>query len=453
MALEETRTVAIDIPTEDLTFNKYSLKIVDGPDRGKAHTFQKRQITIGTDRSCDLQLGDPTVSRIHAALEFGPSGFRLRDDNSKNGIFINETRVFDAIMSDGTEFTVGTTRIHFARINETVSVSIATAGRFGNMLGESMEMREVFAIIKKVAPTDSNLLIQGESGTGKELVADAIHKSSQRSRGPFIVFDCSAVPADLMEAELFGHVRGAFTGAVRDRVGAIASADGGTLFLDEIGELPLELQPKLLRVLESREVRQIGGNKTQKVSFRLVAATNKFLEQEVAAGNFRSDLFYRIGVITVGLPPLRRRPQDIPLLVNHFLDEIVAREGGSRVRLSWETMEKLKKAPWPGNVRELKNFVERSVILSGALAGTPRALDLPVPQTGPIFAGGQDGALGLDLDAPFKQEKERIISEFERRYFTRLLARTDGNISKAARIAGIHRKSLEYLLKNIEPEQ
>jgi len=454
MSVAETRTVALDIPTEDLTFNKYCLKVVDGPDRGHSHTFQKRQISIGTDRSCDLQLTDPTVSRVHAFLEFGASGFRLKDDNSKNGIFINDIRVFEAIILDGTEFSVGKTRIQFSRIAETVSISIATAGRFGNMLGESMEMREVFAIIKKVGPTDSNVLIQGESGTGKELVADAIHQSGPRARGPFIVFDCSAVPPELMESELFGHVRGAFTGAVRDRIGAIADAEGGTLFLDEIGELPLELQPKLLRVLESREVRQVGGNRVCKVNFRLVCATNRFLEQEVAAGNFRSDLYYRLGVITVALPPLRRRPQDIPLLVNHFLDEIVAREGGSRVRLSWETMEKLKKLPWPGNVRELKNFVERSVILSGALGGTPRALDIPVPQTGPIcIPGGPEDSLRVEFDAPFKQEKERLIDEFQRRYFTRLLRQTDGNISKAARLAGIHRKSLEYLLKNIEPDR
>jgi len=450
MAAEETRTIALDLPTEDLTFNKYTLKVIDGPDRGKSRVFQKRQVTIGTDRSCDFQLGDPTVSRIHAALEFGPAGFRLRDDNSKNGIFLNDTRVFDAVVLDGAEFTLGKTTVAFSRINETVSVSIATAAKFGSMIGESLEMREVFALIKKVAPTDTNVLIQGESGTGKELVADAIHKCSQRSAGPMIVFDCSAVPPDLVESELFGHVRGAFTGAVRDRVGAIASADGGTLFLDEIGELPIDLQPKLLRVLESREIRQVGGNRTQKVNFRLVAATNKFLEQEVAAGNFRSDLYYRIGVISVSLPPLRRRPQDIPILVNHFLDEIGSREGGTRVRLSWETMEKLKKAPWPGNVRELKNFVERSVILSGALAGTPMALDIPVPAGNHPVAGD---TIRPDFDAPFKQEKERIIADFERVYFARLLARTDGNISKAARIAGIHRKSLEYLLKNIEADR
>ncbi len=452
MTVDETRTVALDIPTEDVTFNKYSLKVLEGPDRGKSRIFQKRQITIGTDRSCDFQVSDPTVSRIHAMLEFGAPGFRLRDDNSKNGVFLNETRIFDAVLLDGAEFTLGKTRVQFGRINETVSVSIATAGRFGSMIGESVEMREVFAIIKKVAPTDTSVLIQGESGTGKELVADAIHRCSARAGGPMTVFDCSAVPPDLIESELFGHVRGAFTGAIRDRVGAIASAEGGTLFLDEIGELPLELQPKLLRVLESREVRPVGSGRTTKVNFRLIAATNRFLEQEVAAGAFRSDLFYRLGVITVSLPPLRRRPQDIPLLVNHFLEEIASRDGAPRVRLSWETMEKLKKAPWPGNVRELRNFVERSVILSGATSGTPMALDIPVPQ--PVtFAGGGGDSISPDFDAPFKQEKERIVEHFERTYFTRLLARTDGNISKAARIAGIHRKTLEYLLKNIDTDR
>ncbi|HOA13317.1 MAG TPA: sigma 54-interacting transcriptional regulator [Myxococcota bacterium] len=445
----ETRTVILDVPVEDVTLNKFLLKVVDGPDRGQSRTFQKRQVTIGTDRSCDFQLSDPTVSRIHAMIEFGPAGFRLKDDGSKNGVFAGDLRVFEAILTDGIEFLVGKTRIAFRRSTETVSIQIATAGRFGSMLGESIEMREVFAIIKKAAPTDTNVLIQGESGTGKELVAQALHQSSNRARGPFVVFDCSAVPAELIESELFGHVKGAFTGAVRDRVGAIGEAEGGTLFLDEIGELPIDLQPKLLRVLESREVRQVGGTGTRKVNFRLVAATNRFLEQETAAGTFRADLFYRLSVITISLPALRRRPQDIPALVNHFLDEIATREGGARVRLSWETMERLKLHPWPGNVRELKNFVERSVILSGALAGTPRALDLPPPLTGPVNVGGPDG-IALDLDAPFKQEKDRIVDEFQRRYFTRLLRQTDGNISKTARLAGIHRKTLEYLLKNLD---
>lgn len=453
MSVEETCTVHLDIPVEDLTLNKYCLKVIAGPDKGLSRTFQKRQVSIGTDQSCDLALSDPTTSRQHAGIEFGATGYRLRDENSKNGIYIGDIRVFDAVISDRTEFALGKTRILFSRSSETINIQIATSGRFGKLLGDSLEMREVFAMLKKVAPTDSNILIQGESGTGKELVAEALHQCSNRARGPFIVFDCSAVPAELIESELFGHVKGAFTGAVRDRTGAIAEADGGTLFLDEIGELPIDMQPKLLRALEGREVRPVGGSKVTKVNFRLVAATNKFLEQEITAGHFRADLFYRIGVITVSLPPLRRRPQDIPGLVNHFLDEIATREGGSKVRLSWETMEKLKKHPWPGNVRELKNFVERSLILSGALTGTPRALDLPAPLTGPVVLPdhGED-AMHLNLDAPFKFEKDRIVDEFQRKYFTKLLKQTDGNISKAARIAGIHRKSLEYLLKNMDIE-
>ena len=449
MAETETRTVHLDIPTEDMTLNKFSLKVVDGPDRGQTKTFQRRLVTIGTDRSCDFGLSDPTVSRIHAAVESGPGGFTLRDDNSKNGIFIGELKLLEGQIPDRTEFIIGKTKILFSSSTETVNIPIATAGRFGNLLGESIEMREVFGIIKKVAPTDTNILIQGESGTGKELVADAIHRTGPRGTGPFVIFDCSAVPADLIESELFGHVRGAFTGAVRDHKGAIAQAHGGTLFLDEIGDLPLELQPKLLRALESRKIRQVGGNRTEKVNFRLVAATNRFLEQETAAGNFRSDLYYRLSVISIILPPLRRHPQDIPALVNHFLDEVTERERGARVRLSWDTMEKLKKHPWPGNVRELKNFVERSVILSGALHGTPAALDLPPPQTSPVTLHDSND-IGLNLDAPFKQEKDRIIDEFQRRYFARLLKQTDGNISKTARLAGIHRKSLEYLLKNMD---
>jgi DNA-binding NtrC family response regulator len=313
-------------------------------------------------------------------------------------------------------------------------------------------MREVFAILKRVAPTDATVLIEGESGTGKELVADALHKFGPRRSRPFVVFDCSAVPRELIESELFGHVRGAFTGAVRDRVGAMEEANGGTLFLDEVGELPLDMQPKLLRALEKREIKQVGGNRRAQLDVRIVSATNRDLSQEVQAGAFREDLYYRLGVIHIQIPPLRKRPEDLPLLADHFLTELAGHAGIPAPRLSYETMEKLKQYPWPGNVRELKNFLERSVILSGALQGSAMPLDLPGPAAHALKrdASDPDEVLRVAFDEPFKDAKDRLVSEFERRYFTRLLKQTEGNVSKAARLAGIHRKSLEYLLKQIE---
>ncbi|MBP7126848.1 sigma 54-dependent Fis family transcriptional regulator [Myxococcota bacterium] len=449
---EATRTVSVDIPLEHLTLRKYSLRVLEGPDKGLERTFERRQIDLGTGPDCDFPLTDPTVSRNHARIEHDGHGFRLTDLGSKNGIFLGDLRVLGAYLGPQQRLRLGETVVLFEMGTETVDIGIARETRFGDLLGKSVEMRTVFAMLKRVAPTDATVLIEGESGTGKELVAEALHRMGPFRNGPFVVLDCSAVPRDLMESEIFGHVRGAFTGAVKDRPGAMVEAHGGTLFLDEIGELPLELQPKLLRALEKREVRPVGGTQTRKVQVRIVAATNRRLDEEVRAGNFREDLFWRLGVIRVFLPPLRKRTEDIPLLAEHFLAQLAARMNVPTPRLSYDTMERLKEHAWPGNVRELRNFLERSFILSGAAAGSPLPLDLPAPEP-PNLRRGQDDpdeVLRVDLDAPFKDVKDRLVTEFERRYFGRLLRRTEGNVSKAARIAGIHRKSLEYLLRQLD---
>jgi DNA-binding NtrC family response regulator len=393
------------------------------------------------------------VSRSHARVEFDPNGYRVQDERSKNGVFVSGIRVQSAYLPPDARIVLGETTLVFKVGTETIDIGISREPRFGDMLGRSVEMREVFAILKRVAPTDATVLIEGESGTGKELVADALHKFGSRRSRPFVVFDCSAVPRELMESELFGHVRGAFTGAVSDRVGAMEEANGGTLFLDEIGELPLDMQPKLLRALEKREVKPVGGNRRVQLDVRILSATNRDLEHEVSAGTFREDLFWRLGVIRVQIPPLRKRPDDIPLLCDHFLADLAARAGSAQPpRLGYETMEKLKEYPWPGNVRELRNFLERSVILAGALSGSGAPLDLQGPAGMGLRrdASDPDEVLRVSFDAPFKDAKDRLVSEFETRYFSRLLKRTEGNVSKAARIAGIHRKSLEYLLKQID---
>jgi DNA-binding NtrC family response regulator len=449
---EGTRTVHVDLPVDSMKLRKYTLRVVEGPDKGLSRTFERRLVYVGTGPDNHLVLTDPTVSRTHARIQFDPAGYKIADEGSKNGVIVSGMRVTGAYLPAEARITLGQTTLVFSLGTEEVELSIARESRFGRLLGQSVEMREIFAMLKRVVPTDATVLIEGESGTGKELVAEALHQFGARRARPFVVFDCSAVPRELMESELFGHVRGAFTGAVRDRIGAMEEAHGGTLFLDEVGELPPDLQPKLLRALEKQEIKPVGGNRRIQLDLRIVCATNRDLEAEVDAGGFRQDLFYRLGVIRIQLPPLRKRPEDIPMLADHFLAELAARHGVPPARLSYDTMERLKEYGWPGNVRELRNFLERSVILAGALQGAPKPLDIPPPTRTSARRDGADPdeVLVVDFEQPFKDEKDRLVSTFEARYFGRLLKRTEGNVSKAARIAGIHRKSLEYLLKQLD---
>ena len=267
----------------------------------------------------------------------------------------------EAFVEHGTQIVLGAAPIVFEVTSEGAEVVLSGKRAFGGLIGSSPSMREIFSLLERVAPTDFTVLIEGESGTGKELVAEAIHASSARAEGPLVVVDCSAIARDLIASELFGHTKGAFTGAAGARKGAFEAARGGTLFLDELGELPLDLQPKLLRALESREVKPVGANDTIKTDVRIVAATNRTLAHEVRAGSFREDLYYRFAVIRVALPPLRERPEDIEPLVEHFLRGARKLTGRESVEISYKTMDKLKRHKWPGNVRELKNFVERAV--------------------------------------------------------------------------------------------
>lgn len=451
---DDTKTIQIDTPVEEWRLRRYSLRVVRGPDQGLERHFDRRVVVVGTSSECHFRLSDRTVSRVHARIEAEPSGYRIVDEGSKNGVFVNGVRVREGYLPQEADIWLGESRLHFRLRGDTVAIGVAREERFGPLIGRSVAMREVFALIKKVAPTDATVLIEGESGTGKELVARAIHQCSQRRDRPFVVFDCSAVPHDLLESELFGHVRGAFTGAVRSRKGVMEEASGGSLFLDEVGELPLDLQPKLLRAIETREVKPIGANTHIPVDVRIICATNRNLREAVEAGLFREDLYFRIAVMTIELPPLRRRTEDIPLLVEHFLEEICRACGRREVKIGWETMEKLKAYSWPGNVRELRNFLERAVIEAGPQETGPQTLELPelVGVARGLNYGASD-MLGFSYDAPYKEAKEKLVTEFERRYFSRLLKATKGNISKAARLAGIHRKSLEYLLKRLEIDE
>jgi DNA-binding NtrC family response regulator len=428
---------------EALAFSAYHFVDSDG----EARHFESRLIHIGSSPECDLVLEDPTVSRLHARLEYEREGFRLTDLQSKNGVRVDGVCVRDATLEAGQEIRLGEVSLRFALDARVVEVELARESSFGRLIGVSSQMREIFALLARVAPSDATVLIEGASGTGKELVAEAIHLHSRRADGPLVVFDCSAVASDLIESELFGHVRGAFTGAVADRQGVFEAAHGGTLFIDEIGELPGSLQPKLLRALESGEVRPVGSTDVLSTDVRVVAATNRNLNQEIEEGRFRADLYYRLAVIHVRLPPLAQRPEDIPLLVRHVL----AQAGSTEVAISFETMERLQRHPWPGNVRELKNYVERAVLLSDE--GRLETRHLPIAD---LEADREADAQGLglgpnvDLELPFKDAKARLVENFERRYWTARLDAAGGNVSEAARQGGIHRKSLEYLLKKLD---
>jgi two-component system response regulator PilR (NtrC family) len=329
-----------------------------------------------------------------------------------------------------------------ALVEENISLRDRVAGRvrLANLLGKSRAMQKVFELIGKIHSTRTNVLITGESGTGKELVARALHTEGSRAKAPFIAVNCGAIPEELMESELFGHKRGAFTGAVSDHAGMFQEASGGTLFLDEIGELSLPLQVKLLRALQERKVKPVGASDEQEVDVRVIAATNRDLEAEVARGAFRADLYYRLNVVEIRIPPLRHRREDIPLLVDHFLRRFAA-EHGRALSLSSEAMRRLETYEFPGNVRELENVIERAVALSSGIVIGPT--DLPEVRAAKVAAETAPDlpADGIDLD--------RLLSDYERGWVLRALEQSGGVRKRAARLLGISFRSLRYRLDKL----
>jgi len=303
----------------------------------------------------------------------------------------------------------------------------------GEIIGKSKAIKEVMELVRKVAPEDTTVLLQGETGTGKELVARAIHKLSPRKNGPYVVVNCAAIPENLLESELFGHRKGAFTGALKDKKGRIEIADGGTLFLDEIGSLSPSLQAKLLRFLETKEIQPLGSEETLRVNVRVIAATNQDLRKKVEEGNFREDLFYRLNVFPIYIPPLRERKEDIPLLANYFL-KIYSKKMNKKIeKIEDGAMELLLKYSWPGNVRELENVIERCVVLADSPIVSKEFL--------PLITTSQE------ITGPYQERKKRLLENFEREYFKELLQKHNGIISKVAKEAGIDRKNLYLKLK------
>jgi DNA-binding NtrC family response regulator len=410
--------------------------VIKGPDRGEQVQLTNKPVTFGSAPACDLVLTDKTVSRRHAMALLEGNEVLVRDLGSTNGSFIQGSRFKEITVGFGAEIKLGRTVIKFLPEEEVVEPVETESDSFGQLIGRDVKMRRMFALLQDISPNDATVLIEGETGTGKELIAEEIHNHSKRGNGPFVVFDCGAVPRELIESALFGHVKGSFTGAVADRKGAFAEANGGTIFLDEIGELPVDMQPALLRALDKRSVRKVGANVYEKVDVRVVAATNRDLREEVTKKTFREDLYYRLAVIRVHLPPLRERGLDINLLVEHFIRTFSA---GRKLQITAEDMQRLKAYSWPGNVRELRNVIERACVLS---KGDSLNLD--------DVLGGEGAAqpsLGIRTDLPFKEAKGQLVELFEREYIVDLMKRHKMNLSAAAREAQIDRKHLRELIR------
>jgi len=414
------------------------LEVVAGADQGKVIEIVSNTIQIGRV-GADLNLTDGKVSGLHCELKLSPEGYRLRDLGSTNGTYVKGVRVVDAFIAPGSTIQVGKSAITFNPLDESVAMPLWNEARLHQLLGGSAAMRHLFELINRFAQSDATVLIQGETGTGKELIADAIHQSSPRRNEPFVVLDCSAIPEQLFEAQLFGHEVGAFTGAVKSTPGVFEMAHGGTLFLDEIGELPLDVQAKLLRAVETRKVRRLGGTKLFASDVRLVAATNRDLAAEVNRGTFRADLYYRLAVAKLQVPALRERREDLPLLIDHFLRQLSVSSGNPDPRLPDDFNARALRHTWPGNVRELRNAVERAVLLPNH-PGV--AFEAPPKKEGNGFGH-------VDIDVPFKQAKQKLVDEFDRRYLEALLEAHDGNISAAARAAGIERMSIYKMIRRL----
>jgi two-component system, NtrC family, response regulator GlrR len=397
-------------------------------------------LVIGSSADADVVVTDPRISRKHCELSLSESGLLVRDLGSKNGVFIEGTRVVAAYLAVGVRVRIGDSELSLHPSGAPREVPLATVPAFGKCLGRSIIMRALFAKLQVAAKTSEAILLLGESGTGKELLAHGIHEASGRGERPFVVFDCSAVAPNLIETELFGAVRGAFTGAASDRTGILAHAEDGTLLLDEIGELPLDLQPKLLRVLESKEIRPVGSNKTIPFRARVVAATHRDIRALSASGEFRPDLYYRLAVLEIRIPPLRERRDDIELLVASFLAEMSPSRALSD--LSIPTLEMLRAHEWPGNVRELRNAVARLAVFPDLVHD---ALDVARSPSG----AANQAPLGALLALPLREAREQVVAQFEEAYVRAKLAEAGGNIARAGAAMGVSRQFAHRLVERL----
>ena len=381
----------------------------------------RRRLRIGSGSDVDLMVADQHVSRLHCELEPTPVGVVLRDLGSTNGTFVGGAAIREVILAPGVVAVLGSTRLFVE-----TDAPVAELLRFGSAVSSSLSMGAVFSMLEKLAASEVTVLLTGETGTGKDVLARAVHEQSPRNSGPLVVFDCGAVTATLIESELFGHEKGAFTGAHAERAGAFERAAGGTLFLDEIGEMPLDLQPRLLRALEQREVRRVGGSIEIPVDVRVIAATNRDLAAEVAGGRFRQDLYFRVTAAVVEVPPLRARPEDLPILVEHMLE--------GRATATPAAMTALSAYDWPGNVRELRNVVNTAVAMLDGDVLDVRHL---------MFPSSTRKERELD-DLPLAG---RTLEVIEKTAIKQTLDQEGGNKTRAAKKLGIAASTLYEKLK------
>jgi DNA-binding NtrC family response regulator len=404
---------------QSVLFSQFELTVLDGPDRGKQVASSSEELSVGTAEGNDLQLTDPAVSRHHCAVQIDERGLALADLGSRNGTHVGAIEAVRCYVGSGTRFRVGQTTIALDVLDRDLEQPIAATDRFGPILGGSPAMRRLYPLIERCGAVTATVLIVGETGTGKELIAEAIHAASDRRDGPFVVVDCSALSHDLAEAELFGHDAGAFTGALAARAGVIEAAHGGTLFLDQVGEMPIALQPLLLRVLESRTVRRIGATEQRPVDLRVIASSHRDLRELVNTKRVRADLYYRLHVIRIAVPPLRERAGDVALIAGH------AWRGLRADPIPVALVEQLGAQSWPGNVRELRNAVERAA----RVGWTPQRVTVMQP------------------DQTYGEAKEQAVAAWERTWIEELLARHGGNLSRAARAARMGRTNLRELAR------
>jgi transcriptional regulator with PAS, ATPase and Fis domain len=438
MPADEGTLSAIARPTS-LRLRSVGLQVLKGPDAGRTAVADQPTFVVGTGEAADLRLSDPRVSREHLRLTLLPQGVRVRDDGSKNGTFLGAVRVNDLVATSDLALVLGDTSLALTLSGDPLELQLSRHDRFGDAIGPSSVMRHLFARMEQASASDLTILIEGESGVGKDLLARAIHAHSPRAAGPFVVADCSAIPEPLVESELFGHERGAFTGADKARRGLFEEASGGTLFLDEVGELPIDVQPKLLRALEQREVRPVGAQAARPVDVRIVAATNRRLSEAARTGEFRSDLFYRLAVVRVTVPPLRERPEDILPIARAILR---AKKGDAAADFPPELASLLVAYAWPGNVRELRNVVERHAVLG---AGSRVVFDEGTPPA-TSFTEGLD-------DMTFHDARKQVLERFEEYYLPRVLERAGGVVTRAAELAGVARPSFYRMLERLRPDR
>ncbi|APR76864.1 Response regulator of zinc sigma-54-dependent two-component system [Minicystis rosea] len=426
----------------------FAITVIEGPDRGARLVVDGSQpapILVGHSPTSSLRLTDRQVSRRHAALDVDGSRVRITDLQSANGTFVDGVSVLDAYLRGGEVVRVGTTALRIDHLAEPPPPIPSTDRCFGRLLGASVEMRRLYPLAQRLAEALVPAIIEGETGTGKEVLAEAIHEASARAAGPYVVLDCTTVSSSLVESELFGHERGAFTGAVSARKGVFEQAHGGTLLIDEIGDLELGLQAKLLRAIERREVRRVGGDRRIQVDVRVIAATRRNLDREVQEGRFRDDLFHRLAVARIELPPLRRRRGDVAMLAQHFWREL----GDGRRPLSNELLQRWEDYSWPGNVRELRNAVARQLAVGDLPRGEPELANEPPASAGSPRATADAGATViaevLAERLPLTMARVKVVEVFEQLYIEQVLADHGGNVVRAAAASGIARRYFQIL--------